>query len=223
MRATTRRTTTRAGILLVALTAAGNAAADNAFGVGVKAGTLGVGIEGTWRPLPYLDVRLGANRFDYDDTVAYSGIDYDATLGLDTLYATANFRFPLSPFRVTGGLYSNGNEVALTSEPGGDFDFGDGSYTSADVGTVTGTATFPSTAPYFGIGYDFSLFGKVGLNFDLGVLWQGEAEIALDADGPVSGLPDFQEQLEAERQQLETDISDYKAWPVVSLGFVVNF
>lgn len=223
MRATTRRTMTRAGLLLVALTATGTAAADNNFGVGLKAGTLGLGIEGTWRPLPYMDLRLGANRYDYDDTVAYAGIDYDAALGLDTLYATANFRFPLSPLRVTGGLYSNGNELAFTSDPDGSFEFGDGTYTGADVGTVTGTAAFPSTSPYLGFGYDFSLFGRVGLNFDLGVLWQGEPEVSLTADGPVTGLPDFEEQLEAERQQIEADISDYKAWPVVSLGFVVNF
>lgn len=214
---------TRAGLLLVALIAGGNAAADNNFGVGLKAGTLGLGIEGTWRPLPYMDLRLGANRFDYDDTLAYAGIDYDATLGLDTLYATANFRFPLSPFRVTGGLYSNGNELGFTSTPGGDFEFGDGSFTGDDVGTLTGTATFPSTSPYFGFGYDFSVFGKVGMNFDLGVLWQGEADVSLAADGPAAGLPEFQDQLEAERQQIEADISDYKAWPVVSLGFVVNF
>ena len=29
--------------------------------------------------------------------------------------------------------------------------------------------------------------------------------------------------LEAERQDLEDEISDYKAWPVVSLAFVYNF
>ena len=29
--------------------------------------------------------------------------------------------------------------------------------------------------------------------------------------------------LEAERAELEDDISDFKAWPVVSLAFVYNF
>ena len=29
--------------------------------------------------------------------------------------------------------------------------------------------------------------------------------------------------LDAERAALEDDISDYKAWPVISLGFVYNF
>ena len=29
--------------------------------------------------------------------------------------------------------------------------------------------------------------------------------------------------LEAERLELEDEMSDYKAWPVLSLGFVYNF
>ena len=29
--------------------------------------------------------------------------------------------------------------------------------------------------------------------------------------------------LDVERAQIEDDISDYKAWPVISLGFVYNF
>ena len=48
--------------LVFALAATGTAIADHNFGIGVKAGTLGIGVEGTWRPLPYLDLRAGANR-----------------------------------------------------------------------------------------------------------------------------------------------------------------
>ena len=93
--------------LLLALTAAGTAVADHNFGVGVKAGTLGIGVEGTWRPLPYVDLRLGANQYDYSDNGVYAGVNYDAEINLDNYYVTGNFRFPLSPFRLTGGLYSN--------------------------------------------------------------------------------------------------------------------
>ena len=85
------------GLAWLALVASSGAVADNNFGVGVKAGTLGAGIEGTWRPVPYLDVRVGTNFFDYDDTGTQAGVNYDATLSLDTIYATANFHFPLSP------------------------------------------------------------------------------------------------------------------------------
>jgi hypothetical protein len=88
-------------------------------GVGVKAGTLGIGVEGTWRPLPYLDVRLGANQYDYSDNGIYGGVNYDAEINLDNYYVTGNFRFPLSPFRLTGGLYSNGNEFNAVSGDNG--------------------------------------------------------------------------------------------------------
>lgn len=215
---------TKAGLLLLAMLACGPALADNDFGVGVKAGTLGIGLEGTWRPLPYLDVRLGANTFDYDDTGSQAGVNYDATLNLETFYGTANFSFPLSPFRVTAGLFSNGNEINLVSaDNGATYDIGGTTYSSAEVGTLQSKASFPGTAPYFGIGYDFSLFGKVGLNLDLGVLWQGEPDVTLTSDGLLANDPNFQDALEAERQELNDEVKDYKAWPVLSLGFVYNF
>jgi hypothetical protein len=214
----------KACLLTLALTAAGTASADHNFGFGVKAGTLGLGVEGTWRPLPYLDLRFGANRFDYSDTGTQANILYDSELNLDNYYLTGNFRFPLSPFRVTAGVYSNGNEINMVSADnsaviiiGGDL------YPSAAVGTVTSRAYFESTSPYFGVGYDFSLFGKVGMNLDFGVLWQGSPNIEIGVDGILADDPTFQASLEAERLELEDEISDYKAWPVVSLGFVVNF
>ena len=82
--------------LLVLLTICGNAPADSNVWLGVKAGTLDVGLEGTWRPIDWLDLRLGGNMYDYNETGAQAGINYDATLELQTFYATANFRFPLS-------------------------------------------------------------------------------------------------------------------------------
>ena len=87
--------------------------------------------------------------------------------------------------------------------------------------------TFDSTAPYFGVGYDFELFGKVGLNLDFGVLWQGEPSVSLYATGYDNAPAIIQAELDAalaiETADLEDEISDYKAWPVVSLAFIYNF
>ncbi len=209
------------GLAVLALSLSGNALAD--FGVGFKAGTLGLGVEGRYKPLPNIDVRVGANVYDYEDTDTRAGVNYDSTLNLETFYATANLSFPLSPLRLTAGLFSNGNEVNLTSVDSASFDIGGNTYTAADVGTLSSTTSFGSTSPYVGIGYDFEVFGKVGLNLDLGLLWQGEPEVSLLADGLLANDPGFQSALETERQQLEDDISDYKAWPVISLAFVYNF
>ena len=103
----------KAALSSIALLAFASASAD--YGVGVKAGSLGLGIEGRWNALPWLDVRLGGNTFDYEDTGAAAGVNYDATFGLESFYATGNFRFPLSPFRATAGVVSNGNELRMAS------------------------------------------------------------------------------------------------------------
>ena len=200
------------------------AEADKSFGLGVKAGTLGIGIEGTWRPpVPWLDLRVGANAYDYSDSGTYSSVPYDGTLSLDSYYATANLHFPLSPFRVTAGIYENGNELQLTSSGSGIYEIGGIPFDAADVGTLRSVTSFAGTSPYFGVGFDFTVLNRVGLNLDFGVLWQGEPDVTLTADGVIADDPLFQLALEQERQDIAEEVSDYKAWPVVSLGFVVNF
>jgi hypothetical protein len=218
---------TKATLIALVLALPGAANAD--FGVGMKAGTLGLGIEGRWSPLPWLDIRGGFNRYDYEDSGEQAGIDYDGVLALDNYFLTGNFRFPLSPFRVTAGAYSNGNELQLVSQDTGgqNITIGGIEFSSDDVGSLYSTTSFEDIAPYVGVGYDFELFGKVGLNLDFGVLWQGEPMVSLDATGLETAPPFVQlilePALEIERLALEDEISDYKAWPVVSLSFVYNF
>lgn len=219
--------TSKATLAAFALLAFGNASAD--FGVGVKASTLGVGLEGRWDPpVPWFDVRVGLNQYDYDDNGDYGGIDYDSTFALDSYYLTGNFKFPLSPLRFTVGAFSNGNELQLaSSETAGLVDIGGTSFDLGTVGRVQGTTSFDSTAPYAGVGFDFEVFGKAGINLDFGVLWQGDPNVALGVSNFDSLSPVEQAlltpALEAERAEIEDDVSDYKAWPVISLGFVYNF
>lgn len=218
-----KSTILKAALTAFAIMAVSTASAD--FGVGVKAGTLGLGVEGRWSPLPYLDFRAGVNTYDYDDDGSHAGIDWDATLALDSYYATGNLRFPLSPFRITAGAFSNSNEFQMTSQDTGgqDLEIGGVPFSPADAGTLQGLASFDDVAPYVGVGFDFEVLGKVGLNFDLGVLWQGEPGVALTADGLAAGDPSFEAALEAQRLELEDDLSDFKAWPVLSVSFIYNF
>lgn len=213
----------KAGVLALALAASGTAVADNNFGIGLKAGTLGLGLEGTWRPLPYIDFRLGANAYDYNYVDVQAGVNYDSTITLETLYATVNFRFPMSPMRISVGAFSNDNVFNLNSAESGSFDIGGTTFTAADIGELTSEASFDSTSPYLGIGFDFTLAGKVGLNMDFGVLWQGDPKVSMSANGLLANDPTFLAAVETERLQLEDDMSSFKAWPVISLGFVFNF
>jgi hypothetical protein len=223
----TRKSMT-ATLATFALFASATAAAD--FGVGVKAGTLGLGVEARWDPpVPWFDLRVGVNQYDYEDAGDYSGVSYDATLGLDSYYLTGNLKFPVSPFRLTLGVFSNGNELRMQSQDTGGLtiDIGGIPFPVAAVGTLQGTTSFGSNAPYAGVGFDFELFGKAGLNLDFGVLWQGEPSVTLGASN-WENLSTIEQALlgpalEAERRDLEDEMSDLKAWPVVSLAFVYNF
>ncbi len=219
MKTWVRNTMLASPLLLMSL----NASADHDIWMGIKAGTLGLGVEAAWKPIPWFDVRVGANQFDYDDTGSQAGVNYDGELALETFYATANFSFPLSPMRFTAGLFSNGNELNLVSRDTPALEIGDTVYPGDAVGTLRSTTSFSSTAPYAGIGFDFEAFDKVGVNLDFGVLWQGDPDVTLTADGILGSDPGFLDDLEQERQELEDEVDDYKAWPVVSIGFTYEF
>jgi len=214
---------TRICLLLAGLAACTHATADDSLWLGAKAGTLGLGIEGTWRPIPWFDLRAGLHSFEYDDDGSEAGIDYDATLDLRSTYATVNLLLPATPLRLSAGVFDNGNELRMVSTETGVFEIGGETFPAAEVGTLRGTASFDDVAPYAGIGFDFGLFGRVGLNLDLGVLFQGTPDIALTADGPLANDPAFQDALATERAELEDEIDRYELYPVASLTFTFRF
>ncbi len=199
-----------------------SAIADDNLWFGAKAGTLGLGLEVTWRPVPYLDLRAGLNRFDYDISGGQAGIDYATDLNLDTMYVTANFRVPLNPLRFTVGVFSNGNELSMVSQVTTGV-IGGATYLPSEIGTLRSTTSFKSTAPYLGIGFDFRAFNKVGINLDLGFLWQDSPIVTITTDGLLAGDPTFNAALEMERLELENALKNFKVHPVISLGFAVNF
>lgn len=212
----------KALLLLAAATLSGNAMASD-FWLGAKVGTLGLGLEATWRPIRWMDLRVGGNAFDYSESGSQAGINYDADLKLSTYYLSGNLRFPVSPFRLTAGVYSNQNTIEMVSLDSQTFNVGGTVFTAADVGTLRADASFDSTSPYIGAGFDFTVLGKLGLNLDFGVLWQGDPKVTLTSDGLLADDPIFQQQLEIERQELEDKVEPLKAYPVVSMGFNVNF
>ncbi|MGB5347173.1 MAG: hypothetical protein WBN23_13490 [Woeseia sp.] len=212
-----------AALAISLLLASGHAAANDSFWFGAKASTLGLGVEARWQPIPWFDVRAGLNRYDYEDNGAQAGIAYNATLELDTFYGTANLRFPLSPMRLSVGAFNNSNQLVMQSADANAYVVGGQTFTSAEVGRLRSTASFDSPSPYLGIGFDFELANRLGLNLDLGVLWQGDPQVTLTADGTLANDAIFQQRLEEERRELEKEAEDFKAWPVISLGLHFNF
>jgi hypothetical protein len=217
-------------LCIAALGQFGSATAAADLGAGVKVGTLGIGFEARWySPIPWFDIRVGANRLNHDESREYSGVGYDANLALDSYHLTGNISIPSSPFRLTLGAVANGNELRLLSHDSGELTINvDGTtFPAARVGRLASTTSYATLAPYAGVGLDFEVLGRLSLNFDAGLMWHGQPSVTLEATNWDNLSPTEKSllgpALDAEREALEDEISELDAYPVVSLTFVYNF
>jgi hypothetical protein len=202
--------TAKNAIVVLALLAAGSA---QAAGIGVRAGTTGIGADVAWSIAPTLSARVGYSTLRWDKEVSTSSVRYDGDLKLSNFNTMLDFS-PLGPFRLTGGIIFNGNKYDVRG------DTGSGSSIS---GTVK---TGKSAAPYLGIGY--GNVSGLGVNFyaDLGVMFQGSPRASLTANcGSLSGpaCTALQSQAAAEQGRLQDELKNFKYYPVLNIGLTVGF
>lgn len=214
-----------AAMLLGVWALAPSAAQANGIGIGAKAGTLGAGVEASVSLVPSLNLRLGANGFTYDFSDTLDEIRYDAELELDTQSLILDWHPLGGSFRVSAGLVRNGNEASLSGVATTGATIGDTFYSPADIGQISGAVTFDSTASYLGIGWGNAV-GKnkrFGFSVDLGVLFQNSPDVTLSTNGLLANDPGFQADLRQEEANIEADVEDFEAYPVISFGFSFRF
>lgn len=203
--------------------------------VAAKAGTLGAGAELTLGIAPRLNARLGANAFNYSDRREASQIEYDAEARLRTATGLLDWYLLGGGFHLTGGLVYNDSTVEGSSiaPPSGTYDIGGVPVPVSFVGTLDATAEFDPIVPYAGIGWGNAVAAnrKVGFYVDLGVVFQGKADVTLipilPADSPINTTPiarqAFDILLRREEQHLEAEAADYDYYPVLSFGLSYRF
>ena len=191
-------------------------------GVGVagRASTLGVGVEATQSLVPMLNVRGGINWFKHSINRTKSGIPYTIDLKLKSFSALIDFHpIPLVAFRLTGGIIFNSNGLEMISDQiSEEIEVGGKTYSTGDIGNVTGNVDFKSTAPYFGLGWGNAANSRIGLAIDLGVALQGSPQVVLRSTGSLATDPSFQSSLDQERGELQDELDGYKYYPVVAVG-----
>lgn len=194
-----------------------------------KIGTLGVGAEVTTALAPAWNARFGLNAASWDHNTTRSDVRYDADLRLRSFTALADWHPLQDNFRISAGLTYNGNEVKLRGRPSGNVTIGTTTFTPAEIGRLDGKLDFKKAAPYFGIGWGNALAKERTWSFtaDLGVLYQQKPRVSLSATcGTALSAPrcaELQTETAIERQQLQDDVSDYRWYPVVSVGVSYRF
>lgn len=209
---------------IIGLTAtAGTASADDQA-IGLKAGALGLGVEYTRQFSERLAFRAGLNgsRLGFDSVE--SGIDYAFDLVWDSVSLGVDFHPTRKPLRLSLGLLRNDNRLEAAARLSGSVDIGGTSYTPAEVGALSARVGFGSTAPFAGIGWDWSRNARrIGVSFDLGVVSQGNPEVTLTATGTLSSDPAFQADMATEAAELQADLDGFDLMPYATLGLVFRF
>jgi hypothetical protein len=195
------------------------------FSVGLKASTLGAGIEAETSFSDTFGGRVGINYFEYDFNGTKDDIDYDFDVTLLSVSALLDWHPFKGSFRVSGGVMYNGNDIDADARSSATYEIGNTTYQASQVGNLTGDIDFNDVAPYAGIGWDtsFGKSGRFGLLVDLGVMYQGSPEVDFTANGPISASQAFQNDLASEEENLQNDIDEYEYYPVVSIGFAYRF
>lgn len=211
-----------ASALAIFLAPAG--ASGQTFGVGLKAGTLGLGADAAIGLHDRISLRGGFGIFPFTPKLTYSDIEYDAELPSPQFTGTADV-FLIGGLRLTGGVLVSTPDFVLKSDltNAGTVDVGGVQFPGSDVGLVSGTVINEDVAPYVGLG--FGRIAKRGIGFfvDFAVAFQGEPDVVLAATGPVKDDPDFQAALRAEEQALAEEIKLAKYYPILSLGLSFGF
>lgn len=221
--------------------AKGSSRTTSKIGIGFKASTLGAGIEVATPLGSKLNLRGGFNAFQYSGNYSKDGINYTGDLRLRSGEAHLDWfpfggGFHLSP----GALIYDGNQVtANAAATGGQtFTLNNISYTSNAANPVTGTGKlyFNKVAPTFLVGFG-NLIPRSGRHWSVmaeaGVAYQGSPHATLNLTGTacpggincanVATDPGIQANVQAQQTKLNNDLSVFKFYPILSLGFGFNF
>lgn len=191
--------------------------------VGLKVGVLGAGVEYTHDLTDRIALRGTIHGSKIGLDVEESDIEYEADLVWDSLAVGVDIHPLKTPLRLSVGLLKSDNRFELSSRPTGNVEIGDEIYTPAEVGTLEGAVRFDDTAPFFGIGWDWSRKKRLfGMSLDIGVVDQGDIDVTLRSTGPLLNDPNFQDDIEAEIERIEED-ADPDFLPFISVGFQFRF
>jgi hypothetical protein len=211
------------------------------IGVGVRASTLGAGLDIAVPLGSRMNVRTGVNVFDFSHDLSRDGITYGGAVHLRSVQALLDFfphggAFHISP----GALYMKKSQFSATaSVPGGSlFSLNGVDYMSSASDPVIGGAGIETNqlAPMVMIGWGNLLPSSrhFSLSFEVGAAYIGSPKVALAMLGSVCDTTGancrsiasdatVQQNIAGEITKLNKSASPFQAIPVISLGIGYRF
>ncbi len=212
-------------------------------GAAVKVSTLGGGAEVAVRVTHRTNVRAGFNVITYSRAFHKDGITYNGQLDFKTFEAHYDI-FPWAKsFHISGGIlaYSVDPITATALVPGNQsFTLGGVNFVSdpADPVTGNGKIVFNRAAPTLTFGFGNLVPRSAGKHLSIpvefGVAFQGSPKATLGLTGSVcdsTGVncrtvasdPTVQSQILSEQNKLNSSMSFFKVYPILSIGVGYKF
>jgi hypothetical protein len=211
------------------------------FGIGVKASTLGIGVEGATAITKRNNVRVGFNFFNFGYDFDKDGVNYGATLKLHSAQVLLD-QYIVGPLHVSPGfMFYNSNKATATANvsAGRTFTLNDRTYRSDAASPVNGSATLnvgrPAPMIMLGIGNLLPRSGRhFTANFEVGVVFQKSPDVSINLAGrgcdvqtgfcgEIMSIPGLPANLTQEQNKISDDLKPFKYYPIVSLGFGYSF
>ena len=193
----------------------------------LKLGTLGLGIDVSTPINDKLSARFNLNGATYSDTQEKDNNEFEGTLDLLTTGVLLDYYPFENNFRLSTGVYYNGNgfDGTIKSTKETKIEIGDKEYSLDELGSLDTKLVFDKIAPYVGLGWGNDAHDKGwGFTFDLGVMYHGEADVNLEADIKNQALAqEINDATKREEVNSEDDLNDFQFYPVVMLGVNYSF
>ena len=198
------------------------------MGLGPKIGTTGIGLDLTFGITRFVNMRGGFNYGSFTWSTGLGDVDYDMDIDLISVPLLVDIHPFANHFRISGGLYFQpGSKATIEGTPTTATQIGAHVYTPEVIGTLTGDIEVSSTlTPYLGIGFGNSVGEDQLLTFmvDFGVIFQSyDVSLSSDGAGMTTKLDTFRKDLELEEENIQSDMDDFKFFPVLTFGIAYHF
>ena len=194
--------------------------AEIGVSLGIKASTLGLGVEIGKSIIPnQWKVRAAFNTASasLDGEIVAQDIEYTSDITLSSWSVWGDFYPWKAGFHLTAGFVANNNTVEATITSSKEYEVGGRVYTKEDQGQLDTNFKWPQIAPYFGLGWGNPTTKGLGMVFELGAMYQNSPEIELIGTGMLAPTAPANQAL------FDESFEGAKVWFLVSLGFTYGF
>ena len=141
-----------------------------------------------------LKIRLGGGTMASQRSGMLRDYHYDESLQMNHLGVYLDWKRLPYDISLVGGLVWHDATTDLTLKPtaGLSYSLNERIYTSAEIGLLSGTMSYPAIAPYLGLAWEkpFGTNSRWRFSTDLGVIFNMQPELTLRSNSTLAGIND---------------------------------